>query len=145
MSENNKDPLFRLIKSLSSAEKRHFRLYANRTNLAGEKKFVQLFDLIDKQTNYDEDLLIKKMPGTQTKGQLFNTKRHLYGELLTSLRLIYINKQIDIEIREQIDFARILYSKGMYMEGLRILERIKGVAVEHHRTYSIWKLWSSKN
>jgi tetratricopeptide (TPR) repeat protein len=53
--------------------------------------------------------------------------------LLTSLRLTYIPKHIDIEIREQIDFARILYSKGLYMESLRILERIKQSANEHHQ------------
>ncbi len=92
-----------------------------------------LFDLLDKQDAYDEQQLLKKIPGTTTKGRLANLKRHLFKQLMTSLRLTYISKQIDIEIREQLDFSRILYSKGLYMESLRLLERIKGIAIDHHQ------------
>ena len=35
--------------------------------------------------------------------------------------------------REQLDFARILYGKGMYMQALKILERIKQTALEHQQ------------
>ncbi|MEM9527351.1 MAG: hypothetical protein AAGA31_12125, partial [Bacteroidota bacterium] len=66
-----------------------------------------------------------------TPGQFSNLKRHLYQQLLTSLRLIFINKEIDIELREQIDFTRILYGKGHYLDALRTLERAKTKAVEH--------------
>lgn len=133
MPTNNKDPLFRLIKSLSKPEKRHFRLYANRTMGGQERKFLVLFDLLDKQDDYDHKQLLEKLPGKTTKSKLSNLKRHLFKQLLTSLRLTYINKLIDIEIREQLDFARILYSKGLYMESLRLLERIKDIANEHHQ------------
>jgi len=133
MSTSNKDPLFRLIKSLSKPEKRHFRLYANRTMGDQERKFLVLFDLLDKQEVYDHEQLLKKLPGKTTKSKLSNLKRHLLKQLLTSLRLTYINKLIDIEIREQLDFARILYSKGLYMESLRLLERNKDIANEHHQ------------
>lgn len=133
MPNRNKDPLFRLIKSLTKPEKRHFRLYANRTMGDRQRKFVVLFDLLDKQSDYNEELLLKKLPGATNKSKLTNVKRHLFKQLLTSLRLTYINKLIDIEIREQLDFARVLYSKGLYMESLRILERTKGIAVEHNQ------------
>lgn len=133
MPTANKDPLFRLIKSLTKPEKRHFRLYVNRTMGGTERKFLVLFDLIDKQEVYDQKQLLKKLPGKTTRSKLSNLKRHLFKQLLTSLRLTYINKLIDIEIREQLDFARILYSKGLYMESLRILERIKDTANEHNQ------------
>jgi len=133
MSNKNKDPLFRLIKSLNKPEKRHFRLYANRTMGDQERKFLVLFDLLDKQEVYNEALLLEKLPGKTSKSKLANLKRHLFKQLLTSLRLTSINKQIDIEIREQLDFARILYNKGLYMESLRLLERVKSLAIEHHQ------------
>lgn len=134
MPKTVKDQLFRLIKSLSKAEKRSFRLYANRTMSDQERKFIQLFDLLDKMETYEEDTTLReRLPGTTTPGQLSNLKRHLYKQLLTSLRLTYTPKHIDIQIREQIDFARILYSKGLYMESLRILERIKQNATDHHQ------------
>ncbi|MFN7116416.1 MAG: hypothetical protein ACK4TA_06415 [Saprospiraceae bacterium] len=132
MSNVPKDQLFSLIKSLTKAEKRNFKLYANRFEGSGDTKFIQLFDAMDKLIEYDDDLVIKRLNGVD-KTNLPNLKRHLYKQILISLRLIYIQKNIDIEIREQIDFARILYSKGMYMQALKLLERIKQTAIEHHQ------------
>lgn len=132
MFNTQKDQLFTLIKSLSKSEKRNFKLYVNRLQKSGDAKFLQLFETIDKLEAYNEASILKKNPGIQ-KRNLPNLKRHLYKQILTSLRLIYINKQIDIEIREQLDFARILYGKGMYMQSLKILERIKKIAVDHHQ------------
>lgn len=127
-----KDQLITLINSLTKAEKRNFKLYANRTQSKNTLRFIQLFDVLDKQTVYDEAAVFKKIPRL-SKSQLANLKRHLYKQILTSLRLIHIQKNIDIQIREQIDFARILYGKGLYLQSLRLLDRIKSTAVEHNQ------------
>lgn len=132
MSSAPKEQLFTLIKSLTKAEKRNFKLYANRFENGSDTKFIQLFDVLDKLVDYDDELVIKRISGVE-KNHLPNLKRHLYKQILISLRLIYIQKNIDIEIREQLDFARILYSKGMYMQALKMLERIKQTAIEHHQ------------
>lgn len=132
MSSGSKDQLWRLVKSLTKAEKRNFQLFANRTGGDGTSKFVQLFNALDRQTDYDEEQLLSKLKGIK-KQHLSNLKRNLYRQILASLRIIHIRKQIDIEIREQIDFARILYGKGLYLDSLKILERIKDVAVEHNQ------------
>lgn len=132
MPNAQKDQLFLLINSLSKAEKRNFRLYATRIQSGKEAKFVQLFDVLDKLDDFDEPAILKRLPAVK-KHHLPNLKRHLYKQILTSLRLIHIQKNIDIQIREQIDFARILYGKGMYMQSLRILDRIKQIAIEHHQ------------
>ena len=125
-----KEQLFTLIKSLTKAEKRNFKLYVNR--FQSDSKFIQLFDVLDKLPEYDEGVVLKKLAGVK-KRHLANLKRHLYKQLLVSLRLIYIQKNIDIEIREQLDFARILYGKGLYMQSLKLLERIKKIALDHHQ------------
>lgn len=131
MSQEIKYQLWRLIKSLNKAEKRNFKLYATRSSGTLESKFVQLFDVIDKMEETDDERAMKKL--AITSSQYSNLKRHLYQELLTSLRLIYIQKEIDIELREQIDFTRILYGKGHYLDALRTLERAKAKAVEHNQ------------
>lgn len=131
-SKVQKDQLFTLVKSLTKAEKRNFKLYTNRLPSGSDTKFLQLFDVLDKLQDYDEALIIKRIPGVQKK-HMANLKRHLYKQILISLRLIYIQKNIDIQIREQLDFARILYTKGMYMQSLRILDRIKKIAIEHNQ------------
>ncbi len=126
-----KDQLWRLVKSLTKAEKRNFKLYATRAGATTDNKFIQLFDVVDRLEEPDDAVVTQRLQ--LTSGQYSNLKRHLYQQVLTSLRLIFINKEIDIELREQIDFSHILYGKGLYLDALRSLERAKGRAVEHNR------------
>jgi tetratricopeptide (TPR) repeat protein len=93
---------------------------------------VQLFDALDKMTDYDEALLLKKNPSIK-KQQLSNIKAHLYKELLSSLRLLESEQNIDIQLHEQLDYARILYNKGLYLQSLKILDKIKETAKAHNQ------------
>lgn len=126
------DQLITLIKSLTKAEKRNFKLYVNRLQSNTDVKFVQLFDVLDKMDFFDEETILKKLP-TIKKSQLANLKRHLYKQLLISLRLIHIQKNVDIQIREQLDFARILYGKGLIIQSMKLLDRIKIIASDNHQ------------
>ncbi len=139
MPISSTDHIFNLVKSLTKAEKRNFKLYVNRSNKNIDLRFLQLFDILDKQKVYNEEKIFKKFK-TLNKSQLSNLKRHLYSQLLTSLRLIHINKNIDFQIREQIDFAKILYGKGLYLQSLKLLERIKGIAEGKHQDYLILEI-----
>jgi hypothetical protein len=131
MSNRPVEALFLLIKSLEKAEKRHFKLYINRSSArAGELKVVRLFDLIDKLPSYNEESLLRRMPGV-TKSQLTNLKTHLYREILASLRLLKRTDSIDLEINELFDYAHILYKKGLFLPSLRMVDRAKELA----RTY----------
>ncbi|NRB62305.1 MAG: hypothetical protein HRU40_04605, partial [Saprospiraceae bacterium] len=119
--------LYTLVKSLTKAEKRNFRLYVRKIQGEGDAKFLQLFDLIDKSRIQDEEDLRQKLTGTN-KSQFSNLKRHLYQHVLTSLRLIQIRKNEAIQIREWIDYAQILYGKGLYLQALKLLDRAKTIA-----------------
>jgi hypothetical protein len=90
-------------------------------------KIVQLFDAIDKMSVYDENLLLSKTTSIK-KQQLPNMKAHLYRQILSSLRLLEGNENIDIQLHEQLDFSKLLYNKGLYHQSLRILEKIKEAA-----------------
>lgn len=123
------DQLFTLIKSLSKAEKRNFTVYANRIQDSDTLKYVQLFELMDKQKDLNEPQILQKLKDTD-KSQYSNLKRHLYKQIMISLRMIYIQKKADIEIREYLDFVDILYSKGLYIQSLKLLEKAKGLALK---------------
>src|SRR5690554_213206 len=125
-SNTEKDNLFILIKSLSQAEKRGFRLYTRRFESNENAKFIKLFDILDKLPAYDERVILKKAP--VTKKQLPNMKAHLYKQILISLRLIYADQNVELQLNEQIDFARILYNKGLYQQSLKLLDRAKHIA-----------------
>ena len=131
MYKVEKDRLFLLVKSMDKGEKRNFKLFANRIKHVDKAKFVALFDVLGVMKKYDESIVLKKMKNV-SKQQIPNIKRHLYKQILKSLRLIHQSKDIEIQIREQLDYAEILYGKGLYLDSLRILDRVRKLAVAHH-------------
>lgn len=128
MPKQKTDDLIQLIRSLTRAEKRHFRLFVRRNQASEEILFLQLFDFLDKHQEYDEALILKKLPAIK-KRQLSNLKAHLYKQLLISLRLLNTNHVSEIQIREMIDFGKVLYDKGLYRQSLDVLEKAKARAV----------------
>lgn len=132
MPNRYSDTLFQLIHSLGKAEKRHFKLYIKRSSAKEDLKVIQLFDALDKLQDYDEKLLLKRLPGIE-KPQLSNLKTHLYKQVLASLRLLKSNESIDMQLHEQLDYARILYNKGLYLQSLKILERVKELALAYNQ------------
>jgi hypothetical protein len=121
------DTLFQLIHSLEKAEKRHFKLYIKRSSAKEDLKIIQLYDALDKMQEYDEKLLLKKLPQV-TKPQLANLKTHLYKQLLAALRLLKTTENIDLQLSEHLDNARLLYNKGLKIQALKILEKAKELA-----------------
>ena len=128
MAELQKDFLFVLIKSLSTSEKRQFKLYVNRLGINVDAKFLLLFNELDKMNEYQEEIIIQKK--ISTKQQLSNLKAHLYKQILVSLRMNPIHQNNRIQLREQLDFANILYQKGLHKQALKILDKAKQSALE---------------
>lgn len=127
MTKAQKDNLFLLVKSLTKSEKRQFKLYVGRLGVNSDSKFLNLFNLLDKSKVYDEAAIIKS--GVVKKQQLANVKAHLYKQVLISLKLNPSHQNIRSQIREQLDFASILYHKGLYKQSLKILDKAKELAI----------------
>ena len=141
MANRYSDTLFQLIHTLEKAEKRHFKLYIKRSSAKEDLKVIQLFDALDKMEEYDERLLFKKIPSL-TKPQLANLKTHLYKELLASLRLLRTSDNIDLQLSEHLDHARLLYNKGLKLQALRILEKAKDQARANQKFNTLVQLLS---
>ena len=129
MPNPQKEPLFVLIKSLSKSEKRQFKLYVGRFEGNADSKYLALFTFLDKSNEYDEQAILNKK--IVTKRQLSNLKANLYKQILRSLRLNPSQNNIRIAIREQLDYATILYNKGLYTQSLKLLDKAKILALEH--------------
>ena len=132
MSNRSADALFQLIKSLEKGEKRNFKLFVNRNSVSANLKVIQVFDAMDKMKHYDEAQLLKKNSSIK-KQQLSNIKAQLYKQILASLRLISDENNIDIQLHNQMAHARILYNKGLYLQCLKILDKMKETARIHHQ------------
>ncbi|MDO9039270.1 MAG: hypothetical protein Q7U59_13080, partial [Lutibacter sp.] len=132
MAIDQKDALFMLVKSLSKSEKRQFKLYAGRLGGNADANFMALFNLLDKVTEYDDELILSKT--NIKKQQISNTKAHLYKQILVSLRFNPVHQNVRAHIREQFDFASILYNKGLYKQRLKILDKAKELSLNTGET-----------
>jgi hypothetical protein len=132
MSNRNSDALFQLIHSLEKSEKRHFKLYIKRSSAKEDLKIIQLFDAMEILDEYDEKYLLRKVSSI-TKPQLANLKTHLNKQLLASLRLLKTTENVDLQLSEHLDNARLLYNKGLKLQSLKILERAKELAKANHK------------
>lgn len=132
MARQQNDHLFKLIKSLTKSEKRNFKLYVNRIGGGENTKFLTLFDAIEKQKVYNEEDILKKNKEIKAT-QLSNLKANLNKNLLVSLRLMAQQTDVDIMLRQQLDFSKILYNKALYRQSLITLNKAKQQALGLNR------------
>jgi hypothetical protein len=130
MATINNDPLFDLIKSLSKSEKRHFKLFTKRTGNSEDLKFLKLFEAMDFQKSYNDVAILQKVSSIK-KAQFSNQKANLYKHILASLRQYHTGHNLDMQLRENLDYAKVLYDKGFYKQALKILEKSKSQANSH--------------
>lgn len=139
MPNTQKDFLIALIKSLSKAEKRNFKLFTNRYSGNEDAKFLQLFDFIEKTNDFSEVELLEKVPSIK-KSQLSNLKAHLYKQILSSLRLLQVSQDIDVECRDLLDHATILYKRGLYQQAMKVLKKAKQRAEFTERSFLLFEI-----
>jgi len=139
MPNKNTDALFQLIKSLTKAEKRYFKLHINKQIAGEETKFLKLFDLIDKQKDYDENKILEKEKSIRSQ-QLSNLKAHLYKQILQNLRNLNSDEDIVLRIHELIDYSTILYNKCLYDQCVKMLEKARNTAEKYDKNALILEI-----
>jgi len=123
MSASN--DLFRLIKSLSPSEKRFFKIYSSRHVIGEENNYVKLFDIIDKQKQYDEAEIRKHFNNNPFVKYLSKSKAYLHQLILKSLTSYYSQITIDAKLKEQLRQVEILYHKALYDQCIKLLRKVK--------------------
>lgn len=100
--------LFRIIHAMTSAEKRYFKKDTKDSNTS------DLFDIINDQDAYDEDLVKKKLKDESFAKNLKVHKNRLQQILLKNLRAYHEEKTAQSKIKVLIDNAEILLKKQLY-------------------------------
>jgi len=105
---------------------------------------MQYFDLLSKGKKIEDEVALRKIDGLK-KSQLSNLKANLYKQILSCLRLLERNKIDELQVREQIDFAKILYEKGLYKPCLDLLDKAKKLALKiNYETLALSILYFEK-
>lgn len=140
MSNKASDTLHRLIRSLSKAEKRYFKIYSSRHVIGEKNNYQSLFDAIAKQVDYDEDKLFKKFKNQAFIKRFSIAKNRLYNSILKSLDSYYANSSIEAQLKRQIHCIEILFNKSLYDQSLKILKSTKKLALKHEKATSLLEI-----
>ena len=119
--------LYDLVKSLNKNEKRYFKIVVSNSKESDDKKIVQLFDHISALEKFEDEDVFNKIPHLKAT-QLSNLKAYLFEKILQVLRAYHAAKIKDIQIREQIDFAQILFERRLYSQAKRCMDKAKKMA-----------------
>lgn len=146
MSNKASDNLHRLIKSLTKSEKRYFNLYSSRHTLGEKNNYTILFEAIDEQDEYNEELLIKKFKKEAFIKQFSIAKARLYDVILNSLTAYHANSSIDAQLKRDLHSAEILYKKTLYDQCSKLLASAKKIAQKYERHSSLLEinLWEKR-
>ena len=130
------DFLFQLIKSLTKGERRNFKLFARLQE--GDKKYIQLFDAINKQKTYNEKKLLEQFKGERFTKQFSVPKNYLYNYLLKTLIIFQKDQQTDLI--NQLNQIRVLLSKNLYQQAHKLVRKAKLLAERQERFPELMEL-----
>lgn len=121
--------LFELIKSLTTNEKRYFKLYARLQE--GTKNYMELFDALEQQTEYNEADLLKQYADAPFTRHFSFTKNYLYKQILRALAHSQTDNFVEQTLWEGLQQAKVLGRKQLYRPCERLIENIRQKAYLH--------------
>ncbi len=121
--------LFELVHNLTKSEKRYFKLLSNRS--AGDKTYLSLFENIEQQSIYEEDILLKKQ---KTSRKTFAVaKNYLQEQILRSLRNFHEGISVKTRIHALLVNVEILFQKGLTRPAFKELKKARNLAIKHEK------------
>ncbi|TND10408.1 MAG: hypothetical protein FD123_50 [Bacteroidetes bacterium] len=113
------EDLEKLVRSLSKAEKRYFRLSAEMHE--GDKSYLTLFEKLAKKR-----AVKKESPD-------YDTRRYLFSQLMKSLAACRDKHSVDAEIYGLLTAVDVLYEKDLRNVRRKALQRARKLAVQFER------------
>jgi len=119
------DSLYQLVKSLSKAEKRYFRVFTGK-NDESSKGYLVLFDILSGTRRYDKEELMKKIREKNLSTDLPKTRQYLFDAIIKSLIFYYSENDPEFKMRLQLFQLLVLNKKELFrlaQKKLKIFER----------------------
>lgn len=113
------EDLFKLIKSMTKTERRHFTL--STSLYEKEKLYMKLFQLIDSQEVYNESAIREKFHVSQFSV----AKTRLFQMITSSLATFQSERNVDRYIRECIEQAEVLHNKNFLAAAIKLYEKAR--------------------
>lgn len=129
------DSLFRLVRSLTPAEKRYFKSFAKRHIQGGKSAYEKLFDALDHapQEHYDEKQFIKTHRNKPFAKYFADEKRNLHELIMKAMRTLYAEDSIDRQIAELLADEDFFRKKRLNDLRTKVLEKAKKLAYKYEK------------
>lgn len=132
MAKTPSTRLFDLVKSLSGSEKRYFKLA---TKKDGDSKYLQLFEAIEEQVDFD-DILLKEIvyKRQEVRGKKFSElKAYLYDLILKNLQQFDEQNSVDYQLKSLLLSVRSMFRRLRYKDCKYLLTRAKKIALRYEK------------
>lgn len=134
------EELHHLIKSLTRNEKGYFKKYSGVHVRGEENVYSFIFDHIDKQKNYDESALKEAIAKNGFEINFAIAKNQLNNLILKTLRSYYDEKSSQRHLRDLISDIEFLYSKALYKNCRKLIQKGKTIAQKTQNHYYLIQL-----
>lgn len=125
--------LFELVHTMSASEKRYFTVFVGKKGKKGKNGYMEIFEMINKQSQYDENAILENLPDEKTRRQYPVMKNYLYKLILKSLRNFHAGQTIDFQLKELLMDAEILLRRDLYRQSAKQLEKARALALSHEK------------
>ena len=129
--------IYDLIQSLSTNEKRFYKIYASRHQIGGENNYVNLFNLFEGFKHYDEDLIQDKITRAKFVKYQAAEKNYLYQSIIECLDIYHKDSSVDRQITKYINIGRVLAEKKLEEQSVKVLSKAEQLASFHNRHESL--------
>lgn len=132
--------VYSLIKSMTAAEKRYFKVFIGSSE--GDNKYRRLFDAIDLQPVFDDEALAQAVyPGESIESRKYSElKGYLYQLILKSLQSYDEHTSIDYQLKRQLQSIRVLFKRARYEDCRSIILKTKKLAYQYEDFTSVVEL-----
>ena len=108
---------------MTAAERRYFSKYAVRNKKEGKSPYLDLFQAIHAQEEYDEAAIKASIAGSSFARNFSFPKSYLYDLILRSLQQYYYEGSLNSMYRSELEKIDLLYGRGFFDHARRILEK----------------------
>ncbi|MBI2271893.1 MAG: hypothetical protein HYU69_16245 [Bacteroidetes bacterium] len=137
MKKSTSDDLFQLIRSLGKAEKAYFKISVKNVSVDDKPFYIELFDFLEKQNSYNEDMLFKKFQPIKIS-RLSYHKNYLYNLILKTLHSF--DESISARLRTDLNKIEFLFGKGLYKQCEKLIRKSKADAKKHGKYLALIEL-----
>ncbi len=121
------DAVFELIRSMTPGEKRYFRKNARHNPGKKGENYLELFDILERMTKYNEDEVKKSLSNPTYAKNLSFGKNYLYRLLLESLRDFHLHSesQPQLVVAEYWANLHVLIGKSLNKQAFKLIGQAK--------------------